>query len=115
VSDSGQLDFNLLQDYLDNLGKDIVQQMLDLYVQQSELYLVNIQENSPVANQDAWQEACHKMKGAAGSVGLLMVHQSLASIEKSTAVANEKMVYVQELISLNNKATSDFKQWLQDI
>jgi len=115
VSETSQLDFNLLQDYLDNLGIDIVQQMLDLYVQQSELYLVGIQENALAANQEAWQEACHKMKGAAGSVGLLMVHKNLTEIEKSTAVVNEKMAYVQELISLNNKAINVFKQWLQDI
>jgi len=115
VSKINQLDLSLLTGYLDNLGKDIVQQMLDLYIEQSAIYLADIKASISKESQSAWQGACHKMKGAAGSVGLLVVHKNLVDIEKSTALADEKSVYVEELINLNNSAISIFKKWMLDI
>ena len=115
VSEINQLDLSLLSGYLDNLGKDVVQQMLELYIQQSEIYLIDIKGSVSTKEQSTWQGACHKMKGAAGSVGLLVVYKNLVEIESSMALAGEKLVYVQELTTLNNKAISTFKKWLLDI
>jgi HPt (histidine-containing phosphotransfer) domain-containing protein len=112
VSEINQLDLSLLQGYLDNLGNNVVQQMLDLYIQQSKIYLIDIENNVSAEKQVAWQDSCHKMKGAAGSVGLLIVYNTLVEIEKSTILADEKMVYVKELVALNNNAISAFREWL---
>jgi len=115
LGEVNQLDLSLLQGYLDNLGKVIVQQMLDLYIQQSKIYLVDIENNILVDEQSSWQDACHKMKGAAGSVGLLTVHKTLVEIEKSTALTDEKSAHVKALVTLNNDAICAFKNWLLDI
>ncbi|MFT5758102.1 MAG: HPt (histidine-containing phosphotransfer) domain-containing protein [Alteromonadaceae bacterium] len=114
MGEVNQLDLSLLQGYLDNLGKDIVQQMLELYTQQSKLYLIDIESNILAEEQSLWQGACHKMKGAAGSVGLLAVHKTLVDIEQSTASADEKSAFIKALITLNNRAINAFKHWLLD-
>jgi HPt (histidine-containing phosphotransfer) domain-containing protein len=112
VSNINQLDTDLLSGYVDNLGKDIVQQMLDLYIQQSVVYLQDIQQAINECSQSLWQEHCHKMKGAAGSVGLTSVHGKLVSIEKSTDSWEIKQNFSNELVELNKSAIEHFTQWL---
>ena len=96
------LDISLLQGYLDSLGASIVEKMRDLYIQQSTLYLKEITLAVEAESQVNWQEACHKMKGAAGSVGLLLVHQQLVLLEKSTEEWGIKEADVSKLIALNH-------------
>lgn len=114
MSENNQLDINLLQGYLDNLGVAIVQKMLDLYIQQSKLYLEAISLAVEQESQSNWQDSCHKMKGAAGSVGLLVVHQQLVGLEKSTELWANKKVSISELTALNYQATLAFEQWLSE-
>ena len=70
------LDLDLLQGYIDNLGKAVVEQMLQLYISQSAIYIDDIRSNVSDDKQKLWQESCHKMKGAAGSVGLFSFTRS---------------------------------------
>ncbi|MEW6990302.1 Hpt domain-containing protein [Colwelliaceae bacterium 6441] len=114
MSNTNQLDLILLEGYVENLGKDIVQQMLDLYIQQSVIYLQDIQQAISEASQPLWQDHCHKMKGAAGSVGLVVVHAKLVAIEKSTDSWTVKQAHFQELVDSNENAISLFKNWLAD-
>lgn len=107
-----QLDGELLQGYLDNLGKGIVQKMLDLYQQQSAIYLEEIEKAISAQSQTLWQEKCHKMKGAAGSTGLVDVHSKLVAIEKSVDNWSEKSQDLSELIKLNRTALASFNEWL---
>ncbi len=107
-----QLDVSLLDGYLDSLGQDIVQQMLDLYIQQSVTYIVDIADSAEQESQELWQERCHKMKGAAGSVGLLLVHAKLVEIEKSVEPWPEKVTALADLVSINEQAIAMFKAWL---
>ena len=107
-----QLDVNLLDGYLDSLGKDIVQQMLDLYIQQSITYLDDITDSLKQESQGLWQEHCHKMKGATGSVGLIAVHSMLVKIEKLSDLWPEKSIHLAELIKINKKAIDAFNIWL---
>lgn len=109
------IDQALIQGYLDNLGTATVGKMLDLYIQQSAIYINEI--NTAVANQsqEQWQDRCHKMKGAAASVGLVDVHKHMASIEKSTVDWSEKEVLMKKTASLNNEAVDSFKQWLASL
>jgi HPt (histidine-containing phosphotransfer) domain-containing protein len=106
------LDTDLLAGYVENLGKDIVQQMLDLYIQQSVVYLKDIDEAMIACSQSLWQESCHKMKGATGSVGLTSVHAKLVAIEKSTDAWDVKKTYTEELEALNSAAINSFTTWL---
>ncbi len=114
MSENSQLDINLLSGYLDNLGTEIVQQMLELYQQQSQLYLKDIAQAMQEQSQSKWQESCHKMKGAAASAGLIGVHQMLVAIEKSTDSWPEKLAYFQQLNTLNQSAMASFIRWLSE-
>lgn len=112
MSSFSQIDTGLLQGYLDNLGADVVEQMLDLYAQQSTIYIKDIEQTITDESQTDWQESCHKMKGAAGSVGLTNVHATLASIEKSTELWAEKSKQLATLATLNKESIDSFSQWL---
>jgi HPt (histidine-containing phosphotransfer) domain-containing protein len=109
-----QLDTDLLAGYVENLGKDIVQQMLDLYIQQSVVYLKDIKEAISECSQPLWQDHCHKMKGATGSVGLTSVHAKLVTIEKSVDGWDVKEGFANELAELNNEAIANFTTWLSE-
>lgn len=112
VNNINGLDANLLAGYVENLGRDIVQQMLDLYIQQSVVYLKSIEEALTACSQTLWQESCHKMKGATGSVGLTAVHAKLVAIEKSSEAWELKKTYLAELDDLNKDAINSFTTWM---
>ena len=99
------VDIELLKGYLENLGQDTLQQMISLYVNQSEIYLQDI-------SQALKNEHCHKMKGAAGSAGLTSVHAKLVLMEKSTQTQAIKTVLLEELQQENNAAVAAFNEWL---
>ena len=107
-----QLDLTLLNGYLEALDKDVLEQMLDLYIQQSQVYLSDIESAIVQADQALWQEHCHKMKGSAASAGLSQVHQKLITIEKSTLDWPTKSAYLKTLTLLNTQAIEAFKLWL---
>lgn len=106
------IDKDLIQGYLDNLGGTVVNQMLELYKKQSSVYLSDIESAITEQSQQQWQARCHKMKGAAGSVGLLSVHQFLVDIEKSTAPWPQKSELIARLVSANSNAIAEFERWL---
>ncbi|GHE93280.1 Hpt domain-containing protein [Thalassotalea profundi] len=112
IEESAQLDIELLQGYVDNLGVSVVRKMLELYTQQSTLYIEAITLSMSEQSQTNWQDSCHKMKGAAGSVGLLQVHKQVASLEKSTKDWLLKTGDIESLIELNNQAKAAFNKWL---
>lgn len=109
-----QLDLTLINGYLEVLDMDVIQQMLDLYIQQSTLYLATIECAVVAENQKEWQEHCHKMKGAAASAGLSQVHQQLIALEKSTEDWQTKANNLQSLVTLNQEAITVFQQWLDE-
>ncbi len=112
VSDINHLDTQLLEGYLESLGQDIVQQMLDLYIQQSGVYLSDINSAIDQESQSKWQEHCHKMKGATASVGLLVLHSMLVKLEKSEADWSDKVVQIDDLSKVNHVAITAFNNWL---
>lgn len=114
MENNAQLDNELLNGYIDNLGKAIVQQMLELYIQQSVVYLSDINKAVNEQSQTLWKEHSHKMKGAAGSVGLTAVHAKLVILEKLEEQWTEKKRYSEELAQLNKTAIECFSRWLED-
>lgn len=107
-----QLDSELLVGYIDNLGTEVVRQMLALYIEQSRVYLDNIANAIAKEEQADWQESCHKMKGAAGSVGLITVHKQLVNIEKSTESWSCKTEELARLTNENQSSIDAFETWL---
>ncbi|MEW6984089.1 Hpt domain-containing protein [Colwelliaceae bacterium 6471] len=112
MSNFNQLDMPLLQGYLENLSKNVVAQMLDLYITQSKLYLIEIAKAVDEESQSLWEEQCHKMKGAAGSAGLIQVHKQLVTIEKSTDSWALKQELLKHLCDENEIAIKAFQEWL---
>jgi len=112
MSDFKEIDQELLNGYLQSLGRDVLAKMLELYVRQSTTYIENIQHALTSQSQESWEEACHKMKGAAGSVGLIEAHAQLASLEKSTQNWDEKAQAFQSLQVCNQNSIAKFNLWL---
>ena len=107
-----ELDQGLLDSYVQSLGFDMVRKMFDLYSQQAVIYMNDIQASLLSDNTLQWQEHCHKMKGAAGSVGLKALHARLKIMEKTTASISEKATQLTELRLHNQQALLDFNDWL---
>tara|TARA_R110000787_G_scaffold142302_2_gene255920 strand:+ start:788 stop:1135 length:348 start_codon:yes stop_codon:yes gene_type:complete len=107
-----QLDLTLINGYLEVLDLNVIQQMLDLYIQQSALYINAIETAVVDKDQKAWQEQCHKMKGSAASAGLCQVHHKLIVIEKSTEDWQIKAEQSRSLTLLNQEAIETFQLWL---
>ena len=106
------LDLTLINGYLEALDIEVLQQMLDLYVQQSQIYLTDIDEAITQADQKLWQQHCHKMKGSAASAGLTQAYNKLVAIEKSTEEWSAKVEHLHTLRLINQQAIEAFKQWL---
>jgi len=113
--ESIQLDKDLLSDYVQRLGHDVVKQMFDLYTQQVALYINDIESSVLCDNSQLWQEHCHKMKGAAGSVGLKSLHLRLKDMEKTTISASGKAQQLAELKDHNKQAITVFNNWLSGL
>ncbi len=109
------LDLELLEGYLDSLGKTIVEQMLALYCQQVEIYLNDIESAQLNDSLSGWQEHCHKMKGATASVGMFQLHGKLKLLEKTDAAKEKKSLLLKELRLSNEQAILAFKSWLESI
>jgi HPt (histidine-containing phosphotransfer) domain-containing protein len=112
MASNQHIDLALINGYLEALDLAVIKQMLDLYIQQSELYLIAINSAIVANDQKAWQEQCHKMKGSAASAGLSQVHQKLIVLEKSTEDCQTKTQHLQALKLLNQQAITAFRQWL---
>ena len=106
------LDVELLQGYLDSLGQHIVEQMFTLFCQQVEIYLKDIAQAQLNDSVKDWEENCHKMKGAAASVGMTYLYSQLKVLEKTSADKQEKAAMLAELKAVNSQAITAFKTWL---
>lgn len=110
-----QLDNELLDSYVQGLGAAVVKQMFDLYRGQVVLYIQDIESSMLSDDAQLWQEHCHKMKGAAGSVGLKALHARLKVMEKTTAGTDGKAQQLADLKTHNQQAIEDFNDWLVSI
>lgn len=110
-----QLDNELLVGYVQSLGVDMVKKMFALYRQQVTIYLEDIEGSLLSDSASLWQEHCHKMKGAAGSVGLKALYARLKLMEKTTANREDKARQLAELKTHNKQAIADFSDWIARI
>ena len=109
------LDSELLQSYLDSLGKGVVEKMFTLYRQQVKIYLNDIEVSQLNDSIPGWEEHCHKMKGAAASVGMCKLHRQLKLVEKTGAPQKQKAVLLEELKLTNEQGIIAFSDWLETV
>ncbi|WP_440874750.1 Hpt domain-containing protein [Thalassotalea sp. PLHSN55] len=113
MNDNNALDFELLNGYLDNLGKEMLRKMFALYTQQAPKYIQAISQSLIEDSSEQWQESCHKMKGAASSTGFLLVREKLIAMEKSNGSATVKREQIELLKEINKRTELAFSQWLE--
>ncbi len=76
------LDTSTLQDYLQSLGKAPMQRSMQLFQQLVPGYVNKLVEAATLQQLQEFQDAAHKLKGAAASVGLLWVQQQAKQLEQ---------------------------------
>ncbi len=76
------LDTHILNDYMQSLGKDTVRRSAQLFTQLLPGYMNRLMETAVQHQLKEFQEAAHKLKGAAASVGLLWVQQQAKRLEQ---------------------------------
>ncbi len=107
------LDVVLLNDYLSRLGIDIIVNMYALYIRQSAIYLKDIEKALELKDSVLWQEHCHKMKGAASSVGLKSLYFLLSSIEETNETMEERELMYKNLVIKNNNDSLLLQKWIK--
>jgi two-component system, OmpR family, aerobic respiration control sensor histidine kinase ArcB len=80
-AESQILDTATLNDYMQSLGKDAVRRSVQLFSQLLPGYMNRLMETAVQRQEVEFQEAAHKLKGAASSVGLLWVQQQAKKLE----------------------------------
>lgn len=77
------LDEQTLKDYLETLGASAFKQSIELFEQLLPGYLSKMVESVVVRNLEEFQSSAHKLKGAAGSVGLELIQLRAKEFEKT--------------------------------
>lgn len=86
--DSGELlDTEMLQQYLDLVGPQLIEQSLAVFEKMMPGYLSVLESNMTARDQKGITEEGHKIKGAAGSVGLRHLQQLAQQIQTPTLPA----------------------------
>ncbi|WP_370555411.1 aerobic respiration two-component sensor histidine kinase ArcB [Edwardsiella tarda] len=86
--DSGELlDTEMLQQYLDLVGPQLIDQSLAVFEKMMPGYLSVLESNMTARDQKGITEEGHKIKGAAGSVGLHHLQQLAQQIQTPTLPA----------------------------
>ncbi|RLM27573.1 aerobic respiration two-component sensor histidine kinase ArcB [Brenneria alni] len=81
------LDIAMLEQYLDLVGPKLIYQSLDMFEQMMPGYLAILDSNMTARDQKGITEEGHKIKGAAGSVGLRHLQQVAQQIQTPTLPA----------------------------
>ncbi|PWC13123.1 aerobic respiration two-component sensor histidine kinase ArcB [Brenneria roseae subsp. americana] len=81
------LDIAMLEQYLDLVGPKLIHQSLDMFEQMMPGYLAILDSNMTARDQQGITEEGHKIKGAAGSVGLRHLQQVAQQIQTPTLPA----------------------------
>ncbi|QTF10269.1 aerobic respiration two-component sensor histidine kinase ArcB [Brenneria izadpanahii] len=81
------LDIAMLEQYLELVGPKLIHQSLDMFEQMMPGYLAILDSNMTARDQKGITEEGHKIKGAAGSVGLRHLQQVAQQIQTATLPA----------------------------
>lgn len=81
------LDLTMLEQYMDLVGPKVIHQGLTMFEQMMPGYLAVLESNMTARDQQRIAEEGHKIKGAAGSVGLKHLQQVAQQIQTTTLPA----------------------------
>lgn len=81
------LDTAMLEQYMDLVGPQLIHQSLEMFEQMMPGYLAVLESNMTARDQKGITEEGHKIKGAAGSVGLRHLQQLAQQIQTPTLPA----------------------------
>ncbi|WOH37150.1 hypothetical protein RI844_17560 [Thalassotalea fonticola] len=106
------LDKELIKQYMDALGNEVFNQTIDLYIEQSEIYLKQLNNAISDQNYTLWQESCHILKSASGNTGLKQVFIKAGNIEYSKRDFSQLAKDLDELHQLNKISIEHIQKWL---
>lgn len=85
--DESLLDTAMLEQYMELVGSDLIYQSADMFEKMMPGYLDVLDSNMTARDQEGIKEEGHKIKGAAGSVGLKHLQQLAQQIQTPTLPA----------------------------
>ncbi|WP_185962620.1 Hpt domain-containing protein [Thalassomonas sp. M1454] len=106
------LDLEIAGQYKDVLGIEVFSETVDLYVEQSQLYIDKLKQAVAEQNYANWQESCHILKSASGNTGLKQVFNQVKELEYSKDDFAVLSVALEKLESLNKESIQAIKKWL---
>ncbi|MBA5763974.1 TMAO reductase system sensor histidine kinase/response regulator TorS [Vibrio sp. 404] len=89
----------VMEDDLQILGKEKMRQIVDLFIQGSNEMVQKLQLASSEGDSQEVKQLVHKLKGSAGSLGLIALHDLCHTIEASN---NPNEVYITTKLELEN-------------
>ncbi|CNG99683.1 aerobic respiration control sensor protein ArcB [Yersinia thracica] len=107
------LDIAMLEQYIDLVGPQLIHQSLEMFEQMMPGYLAVLDSNMTARDQQGITEEAHKIKGAAGSVGLRHIQQLAQQIQTPTLPAwwDNVQDWVDELKSEWRNDVQVLREW----
>ncbi|WP_145534120.1 aerobic respiration two-component sensor histidine kinase ArcB [Yersinia thracica] len=107
------LDTAMLEQYIDLVGPQLIHQSLEMFEQMMPGYLAVLDSNMTARDQQGITEEAHKIKGAAGSVGLRHIQQLAQQIQTPTLPAwwDNVQDWVDELKSEWRNDVQVLREW----
>ncbi|WP_127956911.1 aerobic respiration two-component sensor histidine kinase ArcB [Serratia microhaemolytica] len=111
------LDTAMLEQYLELVGPQLIHQSLTLFEQMMPKYLAVLDSNMTARDQSGITEEGHKIKGAAGSIGLKHLQQLAQQIQTPTLPAwwNNVQDWVDELKSSWRDDVAALRAWVESV
>lgn len=110
------LDTVMLEQYMDLVGPQLIYQSLDMFEQVMPGYLALLDSNMTARDQKGITEEGHKIKGAAGSVGLKHLQQLAQQIQTPTLPAwwDNVQDWVDELKQEWRNDVATLRAWVEN-
>ncbi len=111
------LDTEMLEQYLELVGPQLIHQSLALFEQMMPSYLAVLDSNMTARDQKGITEEAHKIKGAAGSVGLRHLQQLAQQIQTPTlpAWADNVQEWVDEMKAEWRNDIEVLRAWVKTV
>ena len=111
-----QLDLDYLAEELDGLGRPMLLQLLAMFRQQAELAIAGLQQALGQGELEPLGKMAHKLRSAAGNLGLLRVMDDCRRIEQAVKAADQPVAslapLVAQLAGQCSQAANALEQWL---
>ncbi|AWL12974.1 Histidine kinase [Saliniradius amylolyticus] len=116
TQETNVLDLDMLQMLIDNIGPEMVSQSVSVFETSMPDYMQQLQTNLSAKDKDEVCSHAHKIKGAAGSVGLTRVQKIANQIQQGDHPAWWENVYdwVEELEQALSVDLEALHQWLSE-